>query len=111
MALVNVLHLAHQQFESPKYNEIYAYYRFEDEKLTLVERPDPDSIRPTDEKLGIDTIDRIHVPIPDNLTEYLSAVCDGVKKELSRVYAEASEEFRKELDAHWGSIQETITGK
>ena len=105
MPLVSVKKRALEQFDKPKLNEIYAYYRKSDEALTLVHKPDPDGLL-TDERLGIDYVDRIHVPVPDTLQEYLSAVSDGIKREMNRIAREAAEE----LDEHWDYIKNVVEG-
>ena len=84
MTLVNVRNLALKQFSTVQ--NIYAYYT-KDDCLCLCERRDPESkCHPVDEKLGIDYVDRIHVPIPDNLTEYLKAIEQGISKQIFHEY-------------------------
>ena len=101
MALVNVRNLALSQFENPNLNEIYAYYRKSDEALTLVHRPDPDSRSiPSDEKLGVEYVDRIHAPIPDTLSEYLTA--------RQQVFEKTKREIQAALDSDWQRAKEIV---
>lgn len=109
MAMVDVRKLALEQFENPKLNEIYAYYRKSDEALTLVHRRDPDAkCIPTDEKLGIEYVDRIHVPIPDNLQEYLEAIEKALVQNMQKVFHETKAEIQDALDADWQRVKEIV---
>lgn len=121
MALINVQNLARQQIGQRQ--DIYAYYRTSDEALTLVERRDPDAkCIPADEKLGIEYVDRRHQPIPDNLTEYLDRVQEGIVAAMQQVFEEtgklratrhcaaqlSSAEIQAELDNDYQRVTEIV---
>ena len=107
MAMVDVRTLARKQFGTRQ--DIYAYYRKSDEALTLIERRDPDAkCIPADEKLGIEYVDRIHQPIPDNLTEYLDRVQEGIAHAMQHVFEETKAEIQAELDNDWQRVTEIV---